>query len=373
MKVKIKDYQILKEIELDLTKGITAIVGSTNNGKSSIIRAIRGAINNQGGNSFVNYDADETQVTIDYLNNRVDWVKSKKQGKSYYNINGEVYNKIGQTQLPEVADIFNMPEVSVGNERFQINFWKQLDKPFLVDKTPYQLFEFISQSKDQEQVEQIRQESEKQAQGHKKEISTINTIIDTHKAELNKIEKSVELYDSLNKFNSQSMETALDIIEKTLSGIKSIEGLEIEKNSKNSKLKIINKLYDKAKDLYSEVAKIKKSKEDIENLFDKLNKSKSNLKELKNKDIQKDIEFFTNKYREIETYINMANKAKHLVDDYKYLENKINQSEARKIALQGELSNKEADLMGILTELDKFNVCPLCNSIITGGKHEHTS
>ena len=49
MKVKIKDYQVIKDIDLDFDKGLTAIVGTSNNGKSSILRAIEGAIFNKIG------------------------------------------------------------------------------------------------------------------------------------------------------------------------------------------------------------------------------------------------------------------------------------------------------------------------------------
>ena len=95
LKVEIKNYQVIKNAELDFVPGINAIVGATNNGKSSIIRAIRGAINNQGGSSFINYDANEASVSITFNDHEIIWTKSKKQGKSAYIIDGKKLTKIG--------------------------------------------------------------------------------------------------------------------------------------------------------------------------------------------------------------------------------------------------------------------------------------
>ena len=78
MKVKINNYQIIKEAELEFKPGVTVIIGSSNNGKSSVIRAIESAINNKGGSDFINYDAESCEVTIEDLGQKIIWSKEFK-------------------------------------------------------------------------------------------------------------------------------------------------------------------------------------------------------------------------------------------------------------------------------------------------------
>lgn len=78
MRVKVENYQAIKNADLEFKVGLTVIVGVTNSGKSSLIRAIKGAINNQAGTDFINYGANETVVTIIEGDNEIVWTKPKK-------------------------------------------------------------------------------------------------------------------------------------------------------------------------------------------------------------------------------------------------------------------------------------------------------
>ena len=90
MKVKIENYQAIVNAELEFDYGLTAIIGSTNSGKSSIIRAIKGAINNQGGTGFINYNAPDSSVTVVDKGHTIEWFKSKKDSGKYV-IDGRDY------------------------------------------------------------------------------------------------------------------------------------------------------------------------------------------------------------------------------------------------------------------------------------------
>lgn len=210
MKIKIENYQVIKYAELEFVKGLNVIVGNTNNGKSSIIRAIRGAINNQGGNFFINYDAESTTVNIEYKGQNIIWDKTKKSGGSSYIINGTTLNKIGQKQIPEVAEIMNMREVSVGTERFQINFWQQLEKPFLVDKTPYQLFDFISKSKEQEVVVELQDKTDSEFKEINSNINITQAQINTKTSEITTLETEIKNLEKYNELNIEQLELKLN-------------------------------------------------------------------------------------------------------------------------------------------------------------------
>lgn len=357
MKVKIKDYQIIKNAELEFNKGITAIVGSTNNGKSSIIRAIKGAINNQGGSFFINYDAEETQVEIETGSNNILWVKSKKPGKSKYVVNDTTLTKIGQTQLTEVADIINMPEIEVGNERFQINFWKQLEKPFLVDKTAYQLFDFISKSKEQEQVEQIKQETAEELNKHKQELNKFNILIDENNRVLADFSSRIKNNKNIMNIDIVKLEV-LNSISKQLES--DYNRYNIVSNNIIMQQNILKK--------YNYLIKILKNKldkvADINAFLDKLTNNLTRYTE-----VTTNIAALTSKLQSLD-----ESKVGSTLDTIEELNNKIKKLETLINAFSSNdtaISNniKSINRLDVLIkqteeDLNKFDNCPLCGSIL---------
>jgi len=219
MNITIKNFQVIKQADLVFDEGITAIIGQTNSGKSSIIRAIEGAINNRAGTSFINYDSDSTEVTIEEGSNIVTWVKAKK-GNSSYNINGTELLKIGKSQLDEVGELFNMAEVRVNDEKFRLNFWKQMSPPFLVNKTGFQLFEFISKSKEQALIVQYQSDKQSEIKQLTEDIKADNTRIDSKNKDEVKYRDTLALLKDVSEFNldmlsaiyglCHSLETSLD-------------------------------------------------------------------------------------------------------------------------------------------------------------------
>lgn len=93
MKVKIQNFQNIDEEELEVD-GFTTVVGKSNIGKSSIVRAIEGAFLNKGGDDFVRDGKRYTNVEIEA--DDIDLVWRKGSNKNSYIIDGEEYNKVGR-------------------------------------------------------------------------------------------------------------------------------------------------------------------------------------------------------------------------------------------------------------------------------------
>lgn len=64
-KIEIKNYQALKDVKLELQNGITIITGRTNQGKSSIIRAIDAALFNNLDDNNIKSGEETCSVKID--------------------------------------------------------------------------------------------------------------------------------------------------------------------------------------------------------------------------------------------------------------------------------------------------------------------
>lgn len=371
MKVKIKNYQAIKDAELEFVPGVNVIVGSTNNGKSSIIRAIQGAINNQGGSGFINYDAEEAVVTINNNEDTLIWTKSKKQGKSSYNINNEELTKIGQKQLPEVADLLNMHEVEVGLERFQINFWKQMEKPFLVDKTAYQLFDFISQSKEQEFVAGLQNTATSEFKELNAEVNSLNIQIDSLTKQTTDLTEEIKHLEIINDFDIASLEKAIVVSNNIQNSINSYETYNNEyykiKEDLVKYTNVVDTCYENYQTIVDDISNLTL----LENKISSYNKEESDLNKIAI--AIKSIDVKINNLKEVAESISQLEKE---VSEAQELYNKLNTLFTKHSHTAIDLEAYKQDIAKqakVIKEseeaLEKFDVCPLCGNNLDGHKH----
>jgi len=133
-KVSIKNYQSLREVSVEIG-AITAIVGPSDRGKSSFVRALRAWANNQAGTSFITYGKDNAGVVVEFEDGtRVAWVKGKR---NEYRMGEHIFDKVGRSVPEEVVKFTGIREISFDKDlRKQLNFHNQFEPPFLVTDTP---------------------------------------------------------------------------------------------------------------------------------------------------------------------------------------------------------------------------------------------
>jgi len=112
--LKIKNFQIIEDEELCLKPGITLLTGASGNGKSAVLRAFKHLLQNPTPPPIVLEDGSvcksgvirvgskEAKLELNYLSNNIKWVRSLKS--SYYEINGEKYDKTGNTNVFKLLD-----------------------------------------------------------------------------------------------------------------------------------------------------------------------------------------------------------------------------------------------------------------------------
>ncbi len=373
MEVNVKNYQAIKEVNLKFEPGITAIVGNSNNGKSSIIRSIEAAINNKGGSGFINYDADQCEVTIKDNDQEITWIKSKKAGKSHYIINGTTLKKIGQKQIPRVAQLLNMGEVEINNERFRLNFWKQMEYPFLVGKTPYQLFDFISRSDEQDLVKRHQDDNEVELKSLNSDISAKNIEVDLMTK--NNTEKSDEI-EALKKYKSFDTEEA----EKVIRDYNSLANAMETATSKKEQIVVendnINKYSDKIEKLLGHTTFLEKavvihsvleaSIKTAEEATESIKESKRVIKNYSDSMLirEKAIGLLKKAFEEIDKLVDQIDFYKSDVAEVDFMDKRIkdDNDEIKKIL-------DDMDLIEV--ELEKFKVCPFCGSVLEEPKEDH--
>ena len=185
--IKVRNFQSLSEADIQLEDGLTIITGATNNGKSAIVRAVQSAIFNDGVDDYIKSGTDGLSVYLANDNHNVEYnrkAKGRTDKTTYQFDNGEIQQKVGRNQLPEMEKLFNIREVRLqNNQKARLNFWEQNEKPFLMDKTAGQLYEFLSVSSSEKYLNVLRSmmSDMKIEDG---EIKSLTISIDTLKKEL---------------------------------------------------------------------------------------------------------------------------------------------------------------------------------------------
>lgn len=151
--VKIRNYQRIRKADLVFGPGLNVIVGPSNTGKTACLRSILTAVFNLHKDSHVTMGEDQSAVGIRYNGHEVIWKRNiKSASKSSYKIDGAIYTKVGKGQLKEVADALKIFEVVFDDARERLNFQRQMSYPFLLDRTPSQVFKFLAQSAEEENL-----------------------------------------------------------------------------------------------------------------------------------------------------------------------------------------------------------------------------
>lgn len=125
--LQIKNFQCWRDVTLNFSPGINWIVGSSDTGKSALMRALRWLhYGRPAGFSFRSWWAEGTKETtrVDGIyrdGNKVSRFRSNTENK--YSVNGEEF--LAGTEVPETAA--TVMDVS------DINLQQQGDRPFLLD------------------------------------------------------------------------------------------------------------------------------------------------------------------------------------------------------------------------------------------------
>lgn len=292
-KIKIKNFQSLTEGELDLEDGLTIVTGATNNGKSAIVRAVDAAIFNNGSDEHIKAGTDEMVIELDNGKHSLRFVRKAKgrTDKTTYQFdNGEVQQKVGRNQLPETEKFFNIREVRLqNNQKARLNFWHQNEKPFLMDKTSGQLYEFLSVSSSERYLTVLRAMMADMKQ-EDTDIKELTIAMDTQKKELvikqDMLDKNQGFYTLFDKITTlKNDEEAILKADTIVAGIKDVEkGLadireSVRRNDVEYKAVPMEDLKAKMKVFLEKIEEFKS----IERLFIEVVRAHENLSGLKEK------------------------------------------------------------------------------------------
>jgi exonuclease SbcC len=372
-KIVINNFESHEHSEIDLSPGITAIVGRTDSGKSSIFRALYWVVNNEPrGDEFIRRGTSLCSVELHLDDGTVIGRRKGKSGKESVNQywvqrpgqEAVTYDSIG-TNVPEEVwrllgvDGFLLP----GESKPSLNFSEQGASPFGVyDSGPERarkLSSFSGVDKADAAVKLLNQEIREL----KKTINASTDTINTLSAQIDKL--------SVVGFMEELIAEAKSHVSQALSTRQKAEYL---KQTKEALLDIISRAK-KAKDVIAILQELQQSAPDME-------EAAAHLQRLNGlKEARADMEAKLNGIRqaqqrldsissleEVDFDFSMAEKCIEKVNSLKSLKDTllkhmdaIQEVQKRINALKKEEEEAEKEYH---EALQAFDVCPVCNQKI---------
>jgi DNA repair exonuclease SbcCD ATPase subunit len=135
-KVRIKGFQALADVGMVLSPGVNVIVGPSDAGKSSLVRALVSATQQAEGASFVRVGAKKAVVGLEFEDgHRVVWEKGK--GVNRYTLDGAKFSRVGRSVPEPVVEALRMAPTKFGEgtERL-LQFSVQGEAAFMIADAP---------------------------------------------------------------------------------------------------------------------------------------------------------------------------------------------------------------------------------------------
>lgn len=394
-KTTIKDYQIIKKANLEFRPGLTVIVGPSNNGKTSIFKALKANMYTVPGSTPIRVGQSSYAVGIQYNEHTVILQKSNKD--SVYLIDGEKYTKFGTTTPEAVSKALNIKELTLNGNKEQLNFWDQMNYPFLLDRTAVELFRFIIDSGDDDQISKALKNMVSDRQQISKDINILQGSINSVDNRLNSLkedlDKSKSIIDAANSIIDLQVKVAklnsMKFIKTSLDNIKQNEQLVKPKLDKskiefdnleqlNYSLNLLNQRYNILSDILIKLDNIIGSESDINERLVKINRifnidlSKTS-KLFRMKEIFKTINYINDRKNELEKYphdfydINI-DEYRIKLNSLKEISRNLDLINEKNIENSKTLENIDVKLDEIIKLKGLFDICPVCGSTI---KHNH--
>ena len=342
--LEIKNIQSHKDSILEFSPGINALVGTSNNGKSAILRALNWAVNNRplGVEVLLSnwaYDKngkqnDEMSVTVEKDTGTL--IRRKTKTENEYIIDGEKLEAI-KTDVPEeVKRFFALSET---------NMQKQQDAPFLLSLSSGKIAEYFNRIVRLDIIDRVLSNAES---SRRKMRNQLETSENNEK----KLEKELEKYEWLEN------------VGKLIDKYKVVNSICLEISGKRKELQeIVNEFEEIEKRKIPDFKNEKKLISDIENLESRNEEINVELGQLEGSIL---------KFEEVSNKFFDFSREKKLIEKIEGIN--LDRSEIEKLEEDiSEFENAEQKIKGCkenIIELKKSlpEICPFCGAKMKDGK-----
>ncbi len=222
----IHNFYSHKHSEFKFSKGTNVLIGLSDSGKSSVLKALNWVFfNTPSGNSFQRWGTTETWVEVVFWDNenkhtiRRELVKGKNV---YYMDNYAPFKAFGTTVPEEIQKVLNINSVNVQS---------QISPHFLLSNTPGEVARHFNRVARLDEIDRA--------------TTNVNSWIDSIKQGIQ--HKENDLKENIKKLSTfeylEKLEIEMDVL----------EGMEVQENGMRSNFKQLTKLTDKISGVADEI------------------------------------------------------------------------------------------------------------------------
>jgi exonuclease SbcC len=273
--VVLENFQDHEHTVIDFVNGINLVVGSSDAGKSAILRAINFVFhNNLKGESFIRHGSTECKVSVKFSDG-VEVCRIKGGDTNSYILtdidnNKHSFSKIGTSVPDEIKKQLGQPPLD--DKKRPISYADQMSNLFLVDLSPTDLPRTLSELTGIQNLQMAAENLSKNARSYDRIIKDKNDKIE-------KLEKDLDNYSYVVKDLEaiESIEKSLETINKNVEKTKKARNFIISNNKISVEAKSVKKQIDTDKKLFE----LDKNFKEAEKLHTQLVNSKRILKSYK--------------------------------------------------------------------------------------------
>ena len=226
--LKIQNFQSHENTEISFNKGVNVIVGSSDSGKSAIIRALRWVTTcNPRGDAIRSFWGGDTKVSITtHEGHVIERTRTNSINRYILRKNNDeelIFDAFGNNVPKEIEEILNLEEA--------INFQHQIDPPFLISETAGSVASHFNRMASLEKID-LGLKNTKSMQ------NVVNSRIDIKIEERTKLREELKVFKYLNHAEKDlvSLEEIKDIIGGKIESKETLEELTTELNELNISL-----------------------------------------------------------------------------------------------------------------------------------------
>lgn len=243
-KLEIKNFQSHKNSTLEFRPGLNVIIGSSNCGKTVILRALNWIISNRPrGQNFIRHGTTDCQVTLETDNTTI--VRTRNKKENCYTINGEILTALSGNVPPQITDTLNLSDLNIQN---------QLDQHFLTQDSPGKVAQAINNVTHLENAEEASSKISNK-------INALARKIEIDKQTEKEYREKLKRFEYLGDFEHTLVyaKTITKNLEKTNQQIDGIEKIESSFNTVQTELQALptpleglDELLEKVVDTYNQ-------------------------------------------------------------------------------------------------------------------------
>lgn len=188
-RIEIRNFQCHRKLIIDLDPFVTCIVGESDSGKSSILRAFRWlCLNRPSGSAFVRFGHGDCRVRAIIEGETISRQKGDKG--NHYKLGGNVFNAFGTGIPDQIGNLLNVSE---------LNFQRQHDPPFWFGLSPGEVSKELNQIINLGLIDSTLANAASELRQAKVAVSVTESRLDTAQKELEESKFAEEMDSDLKE------------------------------------------------------------------------------------------------------------------------------------------------------------------------------